>query len=530
MATITGTTATDTLIGTAGNDTLLPYGVGANDTPDIVSGLNGRDIYDLREPVGQNPVHRYIIDDNGTDGAVDRITGAGDLVQSASLGYRGFTTALHDGDDLLIVTPSKPYRFRDPSEPSYQITIVDHYDGEAVEWIEAGGIAYRLPTGALGSGVADLMAGSNLDDVLYGRGGNDYLTGNGGHDTLAGGSGDDYLFGGNGRDRLDGNRGSDWIYGGKGGDLINAGSDGDFVYAEDGNDRARGQGGNDYLYGQDGNDRLDGGAGQDMLSGGRGDDRLFGGADGDTYRYGYDVDALGSMDVAGHDMIFDKGEAATYDNYDRIELFGYCGPSTGSAAQAYARLSFDRVGQDMLMLSDGGAGSITVRKQFGATRHFIEELHFNAGYWTPLRFKIADGAHTDIGDDRTYRFGEGGEWNEVLFGTDGDDQVYGNSGTNFIWLGAGADTLIYKEADPQSLFGSGGGACNDIVMDFDAAKDVMDFTEVKGATFADLTIADNARGDATLAWDSGTWEISDIHIELRGVSAAELSSDNFTFG
>lgn len=530
MVTITGTTSTDILTGTAGRDTLIPYGVGPNDGPDIVSGLNGRDIYDLREPIGENPVHRYVIDENATDTAVDRIKGAGDLVQSASLGYRGFATALRDGDDLLIVTPYKPYRFRDPSEPSYEITIVDQYAGETVEWLEAGQVSYRLPTGGLGTRVADLMAGSNLDDDLNGRGGNDYLTGNDGNDILAGGGGDDYLFGGNGRDLLAGGSGNDWIYGGAGADDIRAGAGADFVYGEDGNDRVRGQNGNDYIYGQDGNDRLEGGAGQDLLSGGRGNDRLLGGADGDTYRYGYDVDALGTLDVAGHDTIVDKGEAPSYLDYDRIELFGYYGPSSGSAAEAYARLAFDRVGSDMLIVSDGGAGSITVRNQFGPTRYFVEELEFNAGYWTPLRFKILDGARTDIGDDRAYRFGEGGEWNEVLFGTDSDDLVYGNSGVNFIWLGAGADTLIYKEADPQYLYGNGGGACTDIVMDFDATRDVMDFTEIKGMTQADLTIVDNAEGDATLAWDSGTWEISDIYIELRGVAAADLAGDNFVFG
>ncbi len=147
-----------------------------------------------------------------------------------------------------------------------------------------------------------------------------------------------------------------------------------------------------------------------------------------------------------------------------------------------------------------------------------------------MRFKILDGARTDIGDDRAYRFGEGGEWNEILFGTDGNDIVFGNSGTNFIWLGAGADTLIYKEADPQSMFGNGGGACVDIVLDFDVLEDRMDFTEIKGLTLADLTIGKDADGDATVHWDSGTWEISDILIELRGVSPDDLGAENFVFG
>lgn len=530
MATVTGTLSSDTLIGTAGKDLLLPYGVGRLDSPDFISGLNGGDIYDLSEPIGQDPVHRYIIDDNGTDGARDSIVAAGDLIHSASLGYLGFATALHEGDDLFIVTPSKPHRFRDPAQPSYEITILDHYAGEAIEQITAGGVTYRLPSGITGGRFADLMAGTALDDTLFGRGGADYITGNDGNDRLSGGRGDDTLFGGAGNDVLRGQAGADRIYAGTGKDRINAGQDGDLVYGEEGNDTLRGGGGNDILYGQDGNDRLFGGSGRDMLSGGIGDDLMKGGSGGDTYRYGYNVDTLGSSPTDGHDTVFDKGETATWSDYDRIELFGFFGPSGGSSAEAFARLSFQKNGTDMVIVSDDGQGSITVQDQFGAPEHFIEELHFNAAYWTPLRFKILDGAHTDVGDDRAYGFGEGGEWNEILFGTDADDQVYGNSGTNFIWLGDGADTLIYKEADPQYLYGNGGGACADIVMDFDPREDSMDFTEIKGLTLADLVLSENASGNATVAWTSGTWEVSDIVVELRDVSASELDAETFIFG
>ncbi|MCA0872878.1 hypothetical protein LCL97_18765 [Seohaeicola saemankumensis] len=530
MATITGTITRDVLTGTAGNDTLLPYGVGPNDPPDLVSGGNGRDRYDLREPIGQDPVHRYVIDDNGSDGATDRILNAGALIHTASLGYKGFTQALHDGDDLIIVTPSKPHRFRDPARPSYEITITDHFDGEAVEWLQAGGTHYRLPDGTIGTGHADLMAGTHGDDILSSRGGDDYVTGNRGHDDIDSGSGNDTVLGGAGRDTIRAGSGNDWVYGGAARDTIHGNGGQDFIYAETGNDHAHGGAGNDFIYGQDGNDHLYGGSGQDLLSGGDGNDRLFGGAGGDTYRYGYDVDALGTNAPAGHDVIFDRGETPSYLDYDRIELFGYYGPSDGTSWGAYARLSFARVGDDMVITSDNGAGSITVRDQFGPLNHFIEELHFNAGYWTPLRFRIVDGARTDIGDDRRYSGYEGGEWNEILFGTDGDDAVFGNSGTNFIWLGGGADTLIYKEADPEIWQGSGGGACNDIVMDFDIAEDVMDFSEIDGLTLADLIISDNAAGNATVYWDSGDFEISDISIELRGVTAATLTEDHFVFG
>lgn len=530
MATITGTTATDNLLGTSGNDTLIPYGVTGSQPDDLVSGGMGGDIYDLRAPVGTSSfVPHFIIDDNGTDGALDMLVNVGGLVQTASLGYVGFATALRDGDDMIIITPYKPGRFRDPSKPSYEITIVDHYAGEQVEVMVAGGISYQLVIGAFGTGLADLMAGSNSTDFLRGRAGDDYMTGNDGIDRLYGGAGNDYLFGGNGGDDLRGQSGTDRIYGGAGNDTAKGGSGDDILYLQDGDDRGKGGGGNDYIYGQDGNDRLIGGAGQDMLSGGRGNDTMIGGQGGDTYRYGYDDEGLGGLTSAGHDVIRDKGGPATYNDFDRIVLFGFYGPTDGSSGEGFARLGFEKTGNTMRVIIDGGTGSITVRGQFANTGSAIEEVQFNAGYWTPLRFKILDGATTNIGDDRRYDDGTGGEWNEVLFGTNGDDQVFGNSGTNFIWLGAGADTLIYKEVDPQTPYGNGGGPANDIVQDFDVTEDRMDFSEINGISMADLTITDNAAGNAVVSWDSGTIEISDIQIELRGVSAAQLLADHFVF-
>lgn len=529
MATITGTSQSETLIGTDAADLLLPYGVGPGQAPDFISGGNGGDTYDLAEPVGEDPAHRYIIDDAGTDGATDRIDHAGALIHTASLGYIGFATALRDGDDLLIVTPSKPHRFRDPALPSYEITILDHYGDGAVEWLQAGTVTYALAAGATGSAVADILAGTIGNDLLRALGGNDYVTGNGGDDDIRTGSGDDYAFGGAGGDTLRLGTGDDHGYGDNGADTVMAGAGQDFVYAGTGDDLVKGQAGNDFLFGQDGNDTLAGGAGQDMLSGGRGDDIYRGGTGGDTYRHAYDVDAYGTLDDGGHDIIRDRGEKPAWNDYDRIELFGYYGPSSGSTSDAYARLAFVRDGKDMKMLSDGGASSITVKGQFGANKFAIEELHFNAGYWTPLRFRILDGAKVEIGDDRDIYFGTAGEWNELLFGTDAADQVFGNAGTNFIWLGAGADTLIYKAADPQLWYGVGGGPCNDIVQDFDLAEDRMDFTEIGGLSLAGLTVADNARGNAQIHWDSGTWEIADINIELRGVAAADLTADHFVF-
>ena len=63
-----------------------------------------------------------------------------------------------------------------------------------------------------------------------------------------------------------------------------------------------------------------------------------------------------------------------------------------------------------------------------------------------------------------------------------------------------------------------------------AAGEHIEVELLDGLTLADLTISDNEAGNATVYWDSGDFEISDISIELRGVTAATLTEDHFVFG
>jgi len=249
MATISGTIHSDTLFGTSGDDYFRSFGITGYEQPEFLSGGDGNDIYDLRDSRATSPTHHYVIDDNGRDGGVDSITYAGALVASASFGYLRYASALRDGDDLVIITPYKPHRFRKPSKPSYEITIKDHFDGEAVETMQAGSLIYALAQSGMGSRAADILAGSNSQDSLYGRGGDDFITGNGRSDFLSGGKGNDLIFGGRGGDTINGGGGDDRIYGGQGRDRVHAGAGNDYVYLENGNDRARGGVGNDVLYG-----------------------------------------------------------------------------------------------------------------------------------------------------------------------------------------------------------------------------------------------------------------------------------------
>lgn len=514
MATLTGTGASDSLIGGPADDVLIGMGAPDTDHPDYLSGGGGGDEYRLiKETLA---VHAYVIEDGGTDGATDRITGAGALVQSASLGYVGWATALRIGDDLVLHLPHKPGEFRKPARPAFDIEIRGQFSGTGVETIDAGGKLWQIASGSIGTALADIVAGGNRADLLEGLGGDDYLCGNGGADTLLLGDGFDTAFGGKGADRIDGGADDDRIDAGAGRDSVDGGPGDDYILTGDGRDAADGGDGDDFLYGGKGRDQLDGGPGRDLLAGGPGNDLVIGGPGGDVYR----IDA-----PAGADRIVERGGGEAVPAPDRIELIGFYGSSAGPEA-ALARLAFLRAGDDMRMVADGGDYVLTVRKMFAANeaRFFIEELRLSAGYQTPLDFRILAADHHAIGDDRTAP-----ELNEALFGDDRGNAIFGGSGLNLIWTGDGADVLIYKENDPRVPFGISYPVSRDIVADFDPAHDRLDFTEIPGVGFADLEIGADAEGDALIFWDSGSLDVADILIELRGVTAAEVTADLFSF-
>lgn len=528
MAVFSGTTATDTLIGTADADVLTPMGTTVSGDRELLIGLDGADIYDLIRNATAS-TYDFVVDDQGTDGAPDALVNVGKLYQSASLGYSAYASAVRIGDDLIIHTPSKPLRFRDPAQPDYDIEIRDHYGDGQVETMQAGGITYALVTGPTGTDLADFMAGTNAADTLSSGAGDDWLFGNSGWDVLTAGAGNDTVFAGNGRDVIRAGDGNDTLFGDRGNDKLRAGGGADRVEGGTGADRIWGSLGADWLSGGDGRDTIRGGAGQDSLTGGAGNDLLIGGKEGDTYRFS----ARAGEPGWGDDVMRDAGNAASYKNIDTIELSGFYGPSDGDAAEAFARLSFARSGKDMLLVADDGLSSLRIENMFHAdtARWDIETLELQAGYWSPIVFQILNGAADAIGDDRdAANGGYGGAANEVMFGSGADDDFFGDAGTNFIWTGAGADTLIYKENDSANWGGFGGGQSHDIVEDFDIGADRLDFREIKSViSLADLTVGEDADGDATIRWASGDLQVSSILIELRGVDMADVTSDIFVF-
>jgi len=400
-------------------------------------------------------------------------------------------------------------------------------------------VTYRLAESTIGTFESDIIAGTGLGETFLGRRGDDFIDAGQGDDSIAAGAGNDTVFGDEGADTIRGGSGNDWLFGGIGDDFIHAGSGNDWVETGEGNNTVKLGAGVDLVYAGNGDDIIFGNAGADWISAALGNDTIYGGKEGDTYVFGYDRAALGSTNQWGHNVVEDRGNKPYFDTsvgrwrYDTLDFYGLYGPSDGNIQQAIAKISTDRVGDDMVIATMDGLSSVTVSKQFatGNQKFFIEQVKFTAGYWSAALFRIGSAEHENIGDDR----GGKAVLNEFLFGTAGDDQIFSDAGLNLIWTGAGADTLIYKESDPHTpIYDRDGnwvsyGVVWDTVMDFDVTTDHFDFTQIAGLTFADLTVSSDAEGDAVIAWDSGSIDIADIHIELRGVTAAEVTPGLFSF-
>ena len=196
--------------------TLIAYG-GAGD--DLIGGKRGDD--ELYGGTGDDRIYAWQGDDlvDGGDGD-DELYGAdGDDTLYGRQGDDRFHTG--DGDDIVL-------------------------GGDGNDWINArynaqGDDRYFFYKGTLvanGGDGDDLIGGKDGDDVLGGGPGNDLLHGRDGDDRLYGGDGNDVLYGGDGDDRLEGGSGIDQLYGREGDDTYYITDLHDYIWDSSGDDTA----------------------------------------------------------------------------------------------------------------------------------------------------------------------------------------------------------------------------------------------------------------------------------------------------
>lgn len=252
---VTGNSASNTLIGGAGNDVIYDcskegsrkidssqYGL-VNDQDQLIGGLgndvlisySGADTLDGGEGddnltggkgdttfvFGHSYGHDRLMSDSGDWGASysgDRILLTSDVHASDVLFSRNGTNlsiSLRGSTDVFDVENF----FLDATSLELANTIekIEFYDGSF--WNSSTIISRLLSGNAnLPTSGNDLIAGSGGDDNIDALEGNDVILGDSGNDTLNGNHGDDSLFGGLGNDTLVGGAGNDVLVGGSGAD------------------------------------------------------------------------------------------------------------------------------------------------------------------------------------------------------------------------------------------------------------------------------------------------------------------------
>jgi Ca2+-binding RTX toxin-like protein len=355
--------------------------------------------------------------------------------------------------------------------------------------------------------------------------------------TIDGGAGDDTILGSQGADTLVGGDGNDFIFGDNGNDLAEMGA-GDDVFQWNPGD------GNDTVEGQDGFDTM-------LFFGSNIDERVNIVANGPRALFTRDI-ATVSMDLNGVESI----DFRALGGADEIVV----GDLTGT--------NVTQIGLDLRGPNGGGDGaidSVTVTGTNGADAIAISGnlggvsiggLQAHVNIFSP----DADGSDRLTisglgGDDVINASGleagavqltiNGGLGQDILIGSQGDDQFNGGDGNDTALMGAGDDTFTWNPGDDNdTLEGEGGfdtmvfnGAVIAEKVDIfanggnvrftrDIATVTMDLNDVERIDFRALGGADNI-----IVHDLSGTDVTEVNISLAstiGGTAGDGAADTVT--
>jgi Ca2+-binding RTX toxin-like protein len=493
MAEQTGTAGDDNLTGGVGDDT-----ISGGEGNDRIDGGDGADV--LNGGDGNDTLTGGDGDDvlNGGDG-VDTLNGGAGSDTFTITSVDGRTDLVNDfgfGGDILIVGLGA---YADVGlGADWAATGSNLYVDGTVRFLANGHDLdlSAVATGASGftltnsnGGSSAVLIGSSLDDTLHGFNG----------DTLTGGAGGDRFqvvsFGtvtitdlGNGADQFFVNYGTanltvvaDWVatsstrIQGGAANLYTAGFDVDLSAAEAYNpsylgynvtntgtgatltgsaarDTLTGGDGDDVLNGGDGVDTLNGGAGSDQLIGGLGADQLIGGDGLDTADYGA---ALAGVIVDLKAGVVSGGAGA--DSLSGIEnitgsvfndrLTGFTGANVLDGGDGDDQLSgfgdndslIGGLGNDLLV---GGAGNDRIDGGIGRDKASYKGAIAGGGVTVNLLTGTSSGAQ---GSDILIKIEDliGSDFDDVLTGDKGVNQINGGAGDDSLNGGLGIDTVSY---------------------------------------------------------------------------------------
>lgn len=209
------------------------------------------------------------------------------------------------------------------------------------------------------------------------------------------------------------------------------------------------------------NDTLSGIAGSETFEGKGGNDTLAGSHGSDTYRY-----AAGD----GHDTIVEAGSAEDTDTLHLIDLDG-------------DDVRFTRIGDNLVVDTVDGSGSITVTDHFLGAPSGIERVRF------------ADGSIVALADITLSRIYAGTAGVDVMTGSAFDDEYLASAGNDqYVGL-AGSDTYHLASTAGNDLITDTGTSIYD--------KDVVVFDNYNAT---DLTFARKVNGDLIITSALAGWQ------------------------
>jgi len=550
--TITGGDGNDTLLGGDGNDTIT--GGRGSDTARLGSGddtfvwnpgdgsdvVDGQDGFDTLQFNDANIAETVNISANGNRarltrdiGGVTMDLGTMERIQIAALGGAD-NFVVNDlgktGVQQVAIDLSSPAGSGTGDGAADSVTLNGASAGEQITVAGAGGSVGV--TGLSEQVTLTGTEGANDSLRINALGGNDTinatglpagqlaltLDGGAGNDTLLGSAGNDTLFGGDGNDFVDGNQGSDTAF-------LGAGNDTFQWDPGDGSDIVEGEGGTDTL----------------LFNGANIAEKITISANGtrtlltrDVGNVTMDLDGIEHIQLnmlGGADLVTVNDLSGTDVSQVAIDLSNPAGSGTGDGA-ADTVMTNATANDDQINVVTSGSSIVVKGLAAQVTVNGAESLNDS--------LVVNGGAGNDTIDASKLHAGQinltlnGGDGDDKIIGSAGNDVVNGGRGSDFALLGAGNDVFVWNPGDGSDIVeGQAGtdtlqfnGANIDEKFDISANGSRVRMTRDVGVVTMDLnsveTINARALGGAdtiTVSDLTGT-DTNQVNVDLGGNDGA----------
>ena len=428
------------------------------------------------------------------------------------------------GDDIYVVDDAGD-QILDPNDggtDTVESMLLSYTLGRTIENLRLYARSFdAVGRDGTGNTLANRIDGSDGRNVVAGLDGDDALYGYAGDDELNGGNGDDLLSGGVGADTMIGGAGNDTYVVDNAADVMTERADGgtdtvqsSIAFTLDGTLENLVLTGNGAIAGT-GNalaNAITGNGAANRIDGGRGADTMAGGAGDDTYV----VDDIGDIVVENASNGYDTIETSL-DRYilvapvERLLLTGGAITATGNVSDniivgnARANVLHGLEGNDTL---DGGLGADTMYGGLGDDNYVVETardkvIEQGAGYDTvtaSINYVLPERVERLYLTGTANLRGSGNEFDNRLYGNEGNNILDGLGGRDEMYGGKGDDIFVVDNTGDRVYENAGEGV--------DRVRASASFTLGSNVEILELTGTDDIDGngnalDNTLTGNTG---------------------------